>query len=152
MIWCSNYRKWSYRESEVCWNCIYILHLECRGNYFFDLAPTNFKISLRNPPTGATVVPGYNRKGKALVFGSNADPVYMSGRVPQQIISTLTLSDDLTYYTEFKLPRKLNKSERWVFFSVQNKDFEKVYFEVGLKSIEESDGQNPEGEKDDSQG
>ena len=79
---------------------------------------------------------GPDGKGKVVVFGPNADPIYLTGPSPAYMITALSHSTDFTYYTEFKMPAKeLGKKEQWVFFSLLGilpKTFSSL-FVVGLR-------------------
>ena len=116
--------------------------LGCDASYFTDVIST-FSLDPENPPTGAKKVsgpPDGKFKIEALEFTPDAPPIYLSGPTAANLITTLHHSTDFTFYTEFKMPRALNKGERWDFFSLQGGD-QQILFSVGL--MQRTDAQGP---------
>jgi len=111
----------------------------CDGSYFTDVIST-FSLDPSNSPTGAKKVPGPpGSKIEALEFTPDAPPIYLSGPTAANLITTVHNSKDLTFYTEFKMPRALDKDEVWEFFSLQGGSQE-VFFSIGLKKKSTSGG------------
>ncbi|XP_066930526.1 uncharacterized protein [Clytia hemisphaerica] len=115
------------------------LFLECNGSYFTDLIST-FSLDPSNPPTGAKKVPGPpGGKIEALKFTPDAPPIYLSGPTAANLITTVHNSKDLTFYTEFMMPRALDKDEVWEFFSLQGGSQE-ILFSIGLMKRSDAGG------------
>ena len=121
-------------------NFILIL-LGCDASYFTDVIST-FSLDPDNPPTGAKKVsgpPDGKFKIEALEFTPDAPPIYLSGPTAANLITTIHRSTDFTFYTEFMMPRALEKDEIWEFFSLQGGS-EEVFFSIGLKRKSTSGG------------
>lgn len=96
-----------------------------------------------SPPAGATSVPGPNGKGKAIQYGPNTPLPIATGKEPSYLINTLRTSDDITYFTYFRMTKPLQKTDRWIFFCLQNENKDKTYTSIGL-TAKASGGQGAE--------
>jgi len=101
-----------------------------------------FNVNPGNPPQDATIVTGPNGKGEAIQYGPNT-PIIATGKQPTYLINALSTSDDLTYFTWFRMAKALQKGDRWIFFSLQDEQGQKTYTSIGLKT-KSSGGQGAE--------